>query len=504
MFYKAVKNRLLTPSFLILLIVLFALLVRIYFFIGFAGGDPQDDGIYINIAKQIIKSGFCDHNTQKQMVLKDETVNPVYVFPSRLLFNYLNVLSFNIFGVNDYSASLFSIVCSLLHIYIIYRIGTLLFNYRVGLLSGFILAIMPLDVIYATRITPDVPVSFFMTLGIYMFLKGIKGSKGIYMFMAGIVIGMGYLVKSTALISILFMVVWIIIHWIKERSFPNKCLFIILGLLLVVILEGSYYQFLTDYFFLRLHLIPKVYKFKYTSEWILNTNSLDLGFIVIEYLKGSLFNHLKNLLDVYHYRSGLSYFGIFYYPIFISFFYMLFKKVNNSGYIICWFMLISLFLEFGPLQITLGLNPLIKYSLIEKQSRYLTLLIAPSVILLSLMLAHVKLPFKRTASVILVLVLSFSSYKCVSFAHEYFTDHTRDLREATKYIENKSPKKVYVDWLGMEQIYFYSGFKFRNLRNIDMLADSLDKKYAKDSYVIIGGARGSGIVAYFFEKNYLE
>ena len=491
-------NRLLSPSFFIFLIILFALILRLTFFIGFANGDPQDDSIYLNITKQILQKGFCDHNIQKRLVLKEDIINPVYIFPSRLIFNYINTLSFLVFGVNDYAASLFPLICSLLGIYIIYRIGELLFDSRVGLLSAFFLAIIPLDIVYATRITPDVPLALFMTLGIYMFLKGLQRDKGQWLFASGVVVGLGYMVKSTALIGLLIMFLWLV----KERNSLNKALYVFSGLVLVLLFEGIYYQLLTDNFFLRLHLIPKVYKFKYSSEWVLNTSTRDLGLIVIEYLRGSLLIHLKTLLNIHHYREGLSYFGFFYYLIFLSFFWVLFKRINHRGYIICWFMLIYLFLEFGPIQIALGLNPLIKYSLIEKQPRYLTIFLAPSVILLSLFLIYVKIPFKRMIAPIVVLILSMSSYQCVSSAHALFRGYTRDIREATVYLQNLPSRKVYIDWLGMDQIYFYSGFKFRNLRNIDAITNEPFSRYNRNAYVIVGGARGAGVLAYEFEKTY--
>ena len=193
------------PAFYLLLIIFAAFIIRLHFFIGFAGGDPQDDGIYINIAKEILKNGFYNHNIQKNLILHNPIINPIYMFPARLLMTYATACSFFLFGVSDYSAALFPLICSLLSIYIVYKIGLLLFNYRVGLFAGFFLAIMPLDIIFSTRVTPDVPIAFFMSLGVYLFLKGMEQNKAWCFYGAGIAAGVGYLTKETAMIIVACM-----------------------------------------------------------------------------------------------------------------------------------------------------------------------------------------------------------------------------------------------------------------------------------------------------------
>jgi len=501
-FFELASTVLRSPSFFIFLIIVCALLIRMYFLIGFAGGDPQDDGIYLNITKEILKKGFYDHNLQRRLVIQEEIINPIYIFPSRLVFNYVNALSFFLFGVNDFTAVLFSLLCSLLGIYFVYRIGSLLFNHRVGLLSGVFLAIMPLDSIYATRITPDVPVAFFITLALYLFLKGLKEERGLWMWAAGVVTGLGYLVKETAMVAVMVMGIWVVISWIREKKFPKKSFYVVVGLLLVVVLEGLYYQMVTGYFFLRPQLISKVYKSKYGSEWLPFVAQCDLKWVLIEYPLNTVLMQLKTLLNFYHHMPELSYFGLFFYPVLLSLLYLPFRKIAGRGVIITWFLVVYFFVEFGPLEVSFGPDSLIKYGLIEKQPRYLTILIAPSVILLSLFLYHVRLPYKKTIAVAVMLVVFLSSYECVSSTYHYFSGHTRDVREATRYLQKLPPKKVYSDWLGLDQIFYYSGFHFNDLRNIEMLARNPSHDAQGDAYVVVGGSRGAGVIAIAFEKNY--
>jgi hypothetical protein len=338
-------------------------------------------------------------------------------------------------------------------------------------------------------------------VGFYSYIKGIKENKGICLLTSGVFIGLGYLVKSTALIALLVIGGWILVRWVKERSFNKKNMLIFFGLLLIFLLEGLYYQLTADCFFLRPTLISKVYKSKYSDEWLPLVAQCDLKWILIKYPLGTVLQQIKTLLNLFHQRPEFSYIGYFYYLIFFSFPYLLFKKIPNRSYIFSWFFLIYLFVEFGPLEIKFGLSPFITYGLIEKQPRYLTVLLAPSVIFLSLLFVHLKIPFKKLVVVIIMVFLLVSSYQCVGSAHEFFRVHTRDLREATKYLQTlPSSKNIYTDWLAMDQVYFYSKFQAKNLRNIVDLPDASGQDY----YVVLGGSRGSGVLASYFEKEYRE
>ena len=506
-FTSGILNHALKPqTFCVIAIIFFALIIRLHFFIGFAGGDPQDDGLYINVAKDILQKGFYDHNIQKNLILNNAIVNPIYMFPSRILMTYGTALSFFLFGVNDYSAALFPLICSLLSIYIIYKIGSLLFNYQVGLLAGFFLSIMPIDIIFSTRITPDVPVAFFMMLSIYLFLQGVRADHAGWFVASGIATGVGYLAKESTIPIIVYMAFVAIVTSISNKKFSPKCLFFVFGLSAIICCECLYYQILTGFPTLRFHLIPKILKIKYAQEYAFFT--IDLKWLLIKYQPNSLFTHFKTLLNTTILGSevGLRHFGLFYYPVFISFFWVLFNKINKSWVIISWIILLYLYLEFGPVRITFELNPLlITYELICKYSRFLTMLSAPACLLLAIWLTYWSDRCKYIIACLVICILVQTSYKNVSASTAFFRNHTRDLREAAECLMNLNQRKIYADMWARNMLYYYSGYKLNTpMADIGTIAQNPNSPVLKDSYVILGGARGSGVLAGYFEKNYID
>ncbi len=482
-------------------VVAIGLILRLMFFVGFAGGDPQDDGIYLNTAKTILQHGAYNHNIQKDRIEKNQTVNPFYIFPSRVLFTNATALSMRILGVSDFAVGFFPLLCSLLSIVVVYKICGLLFDRRTGVLAGALLALMPLDILYATRITPDVPVGFFIMLSIYFFLKGRRRGSGLWLYAAGLAVGLGYLVKSTTLVALVCMAVWVLADALRQRKIPWRCAWILPGFLTVYVCEGMYYAVTTDYFFLRTVLISKVYKIKYAEEWKGFAVLHDWGWLLFKYPADTLLQQIRTLANL-HYRSPeLRYFGIFYYPVFFALAGLLIKPVARRWLIISWFALLFAFVELGPLEIGFGLKPLLTYGLIEKQPRYLTVLTGPAVVLTAVFLMSLAARRRRQAVCVVLAALTLNAFTCAGSAQRYFRDHTRDLREAARLLEGLPPKTVYADWLAMDQIYFYSGFTLQGLRDITGLARSPDSPHG-DSYVVLGGARGVGVIARAFEERY--
>src|SRR5215208_4511236 len=84
-------------------------------------------------------------------VLKD--IFPVFrAHP--LLFQFLLALLFN-FGINDLAARLLAVVIGVLTVYIVYRLGSLLYGDSTGILAALIMAVMPYHVIISRQVLLD-------------------------------------------------------------------------------------------------------------------------------------------------------------------------------------------------------------------------------------------------------------------------------------------------------------------------------------------------------------
>ena len=112
----AIKNlfNCLNTHKLLFFILVVAAIIRIIFCVGFVGGQPQDDGLFINSARNIV-NGYFPVNLQHYKSIGSQYIaNPAESFGFRLAFVYPLAVCFYFFGEGDFSASLFPLVCSLI------------------------------------------------------------------------------------------------------------------------------------------------------------------------------------------------------------------------------------------------------------------------------------------------------------------------------------------------------------------------------------------------------
>ncbi len=74
--------------------------------------------------------------------------------------------------------------------------------------------------------------------------------------------------------------------------------------------------------------------------------------------------------------------------------------------------------------------------------------------------------------------------------HSYFEDGIKDTKEVSKLVP-KLDKTIYTDHLAKGEIDYFTGFKYEN--RINNFFGIQNKTQLKDSYIIVGGARGVDI-----------
>ena len=137
----------------LLIILAFALALRLVFFTGTDASDPLAYTKYAN------------------MLAKGEPINVERGDAFRIgLLLPVSVL-YRMFGFNEFSSNVLVILASLASIVLIYKFGVMLFNEKAGLLSAFLLSFFPFDVLYSTRLMTELPSAFFVALSVYLFLK---------------------------------------------------------------------------------------------------------------------------------------------------------------------------------------------------------------------------------------------------------------------------------------------------------------------------------------------
>src|SRR5581483_11163331 len=149
---KDSRNKgLIIPILILLIIVLSGFYVRID---GLANlGLGSDEPIHIYPAKSILETG--------------EPLLPSGIKYSRALpFTYSVALSFKLFGINEISARLPSVIFGTLSIILIFFIGKEFFGTMVGLVSALLLAFIPFEIAWSRTCRMYSMYQFFFLLGL--------------------------------------------------------------------------------------------------------------------------------------------------------------------------------------------------------------------------------------------------------------------------------------------------------------------------------------------------
>lgn len=109
---------------------------------------------------------------------------------------YLISFSTWIFGDNVFGVRIFAVIFSFFSSIFVYKIGKMLFNEKVGYLSGIFFQLIPLFSTYGVIFTIDSPFIFLWIVSIYLFLLALDG-KRIHWILLGLLIGLGLLTKYT-------------------------------------------------------------------------------------------------------------------------------------------------------------------------------------------------------------------------------------------------------------------------------------------------------------------
>jgi len=91
-------------------------------------------------------------------------------------------------------------VFGLATIYLSYRLGSLLYDRRAGLIAAIFMALMPYHVVASRQVLLDVPMAFFATLALYLLARFALTSRAAWLYAAAAALGLAVLSKETAII----------------------------------------------------------------------------------------------------------------------------------------------------------------------------------------------------------------------------------------------------------------------------------------------------------------
>jgi hypothetical protein len=371
---------------------------------------------------------------------------------TRLGLIYTTALSYKLFAINNFSSVLFVLLTSIGSIILIFYFGKLLFNERTGLMAAFLLSFFPLDMVYATKLLTDIPSAFFMALGVYLFLYSEKVSKLKYSMgylFAGIFIGIGYLIRESALLIVLFFIIYIL----YKRKIKKEYFLVPLGVLLIFVIEALIFFSLTQDLFFRTQASQQV-----------------LAKVVIA---NNYYGRLDFPTGLFHYpyiiltNNLISYFYIF---IFIAILYCLARKKKETYILLFWFIPLLLYLSFGSSSFT-------QYLPFIAKARYLTIITIPGILLLAFFLVG-KGHFIKRVAMSLALILLLTSVVSVYLRED--RNLLDNLNIVSPYLKGLD-KPIYMDSRSIKVLDYI--LKYKN--EIDARRYTIDLKIIKDAYILV-------------------
>jgi len=199
----------LTERNLLILLMIFTIAVRIYYFVV-TYHQPQwwDSGDYLNIARMW---AFGKPTWD---------INPL----RPLLFPFIIAVLYK-FGAGEAIIHSLVVASSIIAVYMAYLIGAHMYHKKVGLTAAFMLSVFWSFTFYSVRILVDVPVTMFWLLAFYLFWAGFEENNKKALWFFGPVLALGFMMKFTAallgLIVLGYLLVTTRLKFLKNKDLSS-------------------------------------------------------------------------------------------------------------------------------------------------------------------------------------------------------------------------------------------------------------------------------------------
>jgi 4-amino-4-deoxy-L-arabinose transferase-like glycosyltransferase len=381
---------------------------------------------------------------------------------------------FRLWGVNEVSSSLVTLIPSLLLILLTFFAARHFFGSEAGYIAALLQAVYPMDVVYATTLYPDIPVALFSGLGIYTFYRACRSGGNLNLFLSGLCVGLAYSVKMTGAFAAPLLLGYAIYVMRRERKARWEFLWTPLGFISVLGAELLFFHMVKGDMFFRFHSLATHNE----GPWSGLSLYLQRGYfarLAYQYPKVMLFY--------------LPHFGLFYWATFAAMAYLLIARERKGYFPTAWWITLFLILNFGSTSFS-------HYIPLPPVSRYSFVLLLPANIILAGALSRLTRreglkKWVRAAGYSALAALILSSIFIVSREHRRgsFTE-----RAVSAYFGGKPDKPVYTDSRTIAVLEYY--FKYKNL---EMVKDFEDAEWSalEGSYVLVNFPRLRFLAKYY-------
>jgi len=184
-----------------------------------------DEIVYFNLGKQVAVD-VTDYNTipygryleSTGRSLPEYFFKPLFKHPP--VFSFLVAASIKVFGVSLQSAEYVSLLAGILMIPLIYFLGKLIYNFKVGLLAAILLWMDPVSIICSQKVWMDTTLAFFTVLAVYYFAKALLENRDGFYFLSGFFSGIAVCTKYTGILATISIVIYAAIY--QKQLFKNR------------------------------------------------------------------------------------------------------------------------------------------------------------------------------------------------------------------------------------------------------------------------------------------
>ena len=318
------------------------------------------------------------------------------------------------------------------------------------------LAIFPVDIVFATINFPDLTGAFFLNLGIVFLLLHRVSGKRYFPVLAGFSFSLSLFLKVNFTFIAILLFLLFIFSFIKQKKVEWGIIISIGIPIAALFLEALFYYFIYSDFLYRLHIMQENFSYAYYDFF--PNNLIVRKSLTDNYTSALFLQWYLNIKSVFLRRFYLFIPAIALVQSFISFR----KKENHllifwfAGLSVLYLFFTSSFTSYIPLDLTSGW--------------YIYPLFFPAIILTSVFISTRKLPVKIILLVALLLLSIIMSYGL----HDFFDVSNKN--EFSKFLKQNVAAKIYTDHHTSYGINLIDGYPSNPRTNIITGGDfSFDK-----------------------------
>ncbi len=286
---------------------------------------------------------------------------------------YLYYILISLFGVSEKVMFSVTFTASIGSIILIYFIGKKLFSKEVGLLAAFLFAIFPLDIFNATNVESDGLMALWIGCALFLYYVAVTEEKQWYWFVGvGFLLSLGFFTKIFAVLAfpIIGLYELLVVKKYDIKRIARIALSISIGFFILTGPIFLYQYKATGDIFYNIHVEKGMpHAITITKTWPLNyfqpKENLNLGAFprfMFNVIPGIPWKEI--LLD-----ENYSLLHVYFIVLILALLHYMVNPKKETTFLMIWIFLPFLFIE--------------GYIIISKVQRYLTILIVPTIVLVS-------------------------------------------------------------------------------------------------------------------------